>query len=192
MKQKITTVFLTLATTLAFAQDGSFDVKAPLPSLETKAKKSFGYVKMGVSDSQLPTDGVDQVLPGLGLGYRIAAGSSAIDLSISGNRRDIQTADGKEKTYTYTLPKANYLYFLSPAKNNSFYAGAGVAAGGVRTEDGREFHGLIPNVAVGYEMNRNGALRSFAQLDVSQPALAAIQTGILPNTFAEFSLGAGF
>lgn len=190
MKKKIATVFLTLAATFAIAQE-----KLPnLTGLETKTnpKKSFGYLKMGVSDSQLPTEGIDQVLPGLGLGYRLVANASAIDLSAAYSRRDINTEAGKEQTYTYTLPKANYLYYFSPAKSASFYAGAGLAAGGVKTQDGREFHGLIPNVAVGYEINRNAALRSFAQFDVSQPALAAIQTGSLPRTYAEFSLGAGF
>jgi hypothetical protein len=207
MKKKITTAFLTLAASFVFAQDAipSLRVEEVLPTLvqlESKPsfssieekmalKKSFGYLKMGVSDSELPSSDM-KVLPGFGLGYRIAAGASAFDISASFNRREIRTDDGKESTYSYSLPKANYLYYITPARNSSFYAGAGLAWGGVRTKEQNEFHGLIPNAAIGYEMNRNATLRSFIQLDVSQPAIAGRQKGDLPKAFAEFSLGAGF
>jgi len=203
MKKEITSLFLTLATAFGFAQDAipetipnlvQLEVTPSLPSIEAKMTptKSFGYLRMGVSDSHLPTDGVQQMLPGLGLGYRLAAGSSAIDISASFNRRDFRSDEGKEHVFVYTLPKANYLYYITAESNNSFYAGAGMAWGGVKTRDEREFHGLIPNVALGYEMNRNAAWRSFVQLDVSQPAIAASQKGDLPKAFAELSLGAGF
>ena len=203
MKRKITTAILTMATALGFAQDAipetipnlvQLEVKPALPSIQEKVSptRSFGYLRMGVSDSRLPTDGVNTVIPGLGLGYRLTSGSSAIDISASFNRRETRTDEGKERTYVYTLPKANYLYYVSAESNNSLYAGAGLAWGGVTTSDEREFHGLIPNVALGYEMNRNAAWRSFVQLDVSQPAIAASQKGLLPKAFAELSLGAGF
>jgi hypothetical protein len=192
------TVFLILATALAFAQETvpnliQLDVKPVLPSIEEKAtpKKSFGYVRMGISDSRLPTDGVQHMIPGLGLGYRLTSGPSAIDMSAAYSQRDIRTDEGKKHTYVYTLPKVNYLHYLSSDKNNSLYAGGGCAWGGMKMED-REFHGLIPNVAIGYEMNRNAAWRSFVQLDVSQAAIAASQKGPLPKTLAEITLGAGF
>lgn len=216
MKKEITTVFLTLATAFGFAQNAipaqgsskdassfgagdpipnliQLEVKPALPSIEEKVnlRKSFGYIRMGVSESELPKDSL-QMLPGLGLGYRLASGPSAIDISASFNRRDFRTDEGKQHTFVYTLPKANYLYYVSPDRNNSFYAGGGLAWGGVRTKDEREFHGLIPNLALGYEMGRNAAWRSFAQLDVSQPAIAASQKGDLPKAYAELSLGAGF
>lgn len=208
MKKEITSVFLTLATVFGFAQQDAIPETVPnlvqlevtpaLPSFEAKMtpKKSFGYLRMGISDSYLPNDGVQHLVPGLGLGYRLAAGASAIDISASFNRRDIRTDEGKESKYVYTLPKANYLYYVTPTSNNSMYAGAGCAWGGVitdkHTDDESEFHGLIPNVAIGYEMNRNAAWRSFVQLDVSQPAIAASQKGAFPRAFAELSLGAGF
>jgi hypothetical protein len=200
MKTKITTAFLTLVTAFAFAQEAivspvetipAFQPKLPKLEEKVSSKKSFGYLRMGVSDSQLPSADM-KVLPGVGLGYRLAAGSSAFDFSASFNGRETRIEESKERTYVYTLPKANYLYYISSSKNNSLYAGGGMAWGGVKTKEQDEFHGLIPNVTVGYEMNRNATLRTFLQIDVSQPALAAIQQGSLPKAFAEVSLGAGF
>lgn len=203
MKKEITTVCLTLATVLGFAQETSqelaeanlvqLEINPSLPALEEKkpANHSFGYLRMGVSDSHLPRD-TEQMLPGLGMGYRIVSGSSAFDLSASFNRRNYQTNEGKNRTYQYTLPKANYFYYVTATKSSSLYGGGGFAWGGMKTEDGREFSGLIPNLALGLEMNRNAAWRSFFQLDVSQPALAATQKGDLPKAFAELTLGSGF
>ena len=193
MKKEITTAILTLVTALGFAQEaipevqsniGQLETTPALPSLQVKVtpKKSFGYLRMGVSDSNLQTTEVEMI-PGFGLGYRIVSGASAFDISASFNRREIRTDEGKEHTYIYTAPKANYLYYV-----NSFYAGAGLAWGGVKTEEAK-FVGIIPNVAIGYEFS---ILRSFVQLDVSQPAIAAVKDGALPKAFAELSFGAGF
>lgn len=201
MKKEITTALLTFATAFGFAQDAIPEVKPnlaqlqttpALPSLKEKVspKKSFGYLRMGVSDSNLQTTDI-VMLPGFGVGYRIVSGSSAIDLSASFNRRDTITDEGKERTYLYSVPKANYYYYTNSSSNNSFYAGGGLAWGGVKTEE-TNFIGLVPNVAVGYELNRTSALRTFVQLDVSQPAIAALKDGPLPKAFAELSVGAGF
>lgn len=205
MKKPFTTAFLIIATTLGFAQATAevlpnlvqLEVTPALPSLREKVtpKKSFGYLRMGVSDTELDRSDI-QVLPGFGFGYRLIAGSSAIDLSASFNRRKSIIGDVREETYHYTVPKANYLYYLSSGSNNSFYAGGGLAWGGVETKNTdnkrQSFAGLIPNIALGYELNRTGLLRSFIQLDVSQPALAAVKEGAMPKAFAEFSVGAGF
>jgi hypothetical protein len=131
------------------------------------------------------------MLPGLGLGYRFGSGYLAYNLSASFTRREFRTETGKHRTYQYTAPKANVLYHLT-ASNNSPYAGGGLAWAGVKTDDGRVFHGLTPNVAVGFEMGRHSSLHSFIQLDVSQPAIAATQRGDLPGPYAELSIGAGF
>jgi hypothetical protein len=202
MKKEITTLVLTLATAFGFAQEAlpetavtnlvNLDIQPALPTFETKlvSSKSFGYLKMGVSDSELPGN-TEQMIPGLGLGYRIGSDSSAFDLSAAFNGREIRDGAEKTRTYQYAL-KGNYLYYVTAARNSSLYAGGGLAWGGMKTLDGREFQGIIPNVALGYEMNRNAAWRSFVQLDVSQPILAASQRGDLPDAFAEISLGAGF
>jgi hypothetical protein len=196
MKKVITTAIFTIATTLGFAQDAiplvqhnlvQVQPTPVLPVVEEKSifKQSFGYLKMGVSDSNLQYAKIEMI-PGFGLGYRIISGSSAFDISAAFNRRDVTTEEGRERSYLYTLPKANYLYYLK-----SFYAGAGAAWGGVKT-GGDNFVGLIANGVIGYELNRYGTLRSFVQLDVSQAAIAAVKKGALPKPFAELSVGAGF
>ena len=122
MKKEITTALLTLATALGFAQEAIPEVlpnvahlaMAPaLPSIKEKVapKGSFGYLRMGVSDSDLQTTDIE-MLPGFGLGYRIVSGASAIDISGSFNRRDTITDEGRERTYLYTVPKANYYYYV--------------------------------------------------------------------------------
>jgi hypothetical protein len=200
-------VFLTLALTtfsaLGFAQDGHTEVHIVPPAvhpLEVQVRptlpldvtgslnRSFAYVRMAVSDSQ-PTSNT-QLLPGLGLGFRLERGSSAIDLSASYNRHDYTLAD----SFFFTVPKANYLYYFGDeGRNNSFYLGGGAAWGGIGTNDGTRFLGLIPNLTAGFEMNRNVKWRSFVQLDVSQAAdLSLANFGTLPGPIAELSFGGGF
>lgn len=204
MKTNIATTILTLATAFGFAQEAIQEQSipnvlelTPIPKLQiveekVDLSKSFGYIRIGVSDDRMSADLVEQVVPGVGLGYRFESGFSAVDISASYNYRTNSSLLTKTKTIQYTLPKANYLFIATPASNNSFYAGAGAAWGGLITKDEREFHGLVPNVAVGYEMNRNKAWRSFVQLDVSQFVIATSQAQDLPGPFAELSIGAGF
>lgn len=195
MKSKLTTAILMFAATLGFANE--LPVSQSLPAITEKANdsKSFTYLRMGVTDSY-PVDSV-KVIPGIGLGYRLNSGNAAIDISanytgVVGSKEDIGT-------YFYTLPKASYLYYITPAKSESFYAGAGLAFGGMKTKDEREFQGFIPSVTAGYEMNRKGNWRSFVQMDVSQPALATrysnppeASSKRYPGPVAEMAVGLGF
>lgn len=202
MKTKLTTLILTLATAFGFAQApsketipniGKLDIAQRRPKVTQKATdgKSFMYLRMGISDTNLRKVDTEMV-PGLGLGYRLISGPSAMDLSISYNQReDRKDAMTKKRSYYYTLPKANYIHYITPKASSSLYAGGGLAWGGVKNAE-QEFVGLVPNIALGFEMNRKAAWRSFVQLDVSKPAVAAKQIGTLPNTFAELTLGAGF
>jgi hypothetical protein len=205
MKKEITTI-LTVLTAFGYAQAlpeqpvsnlVHVDVKpvAAVPAIETPvvAKRSFGYLRLGISDSQVPTRSNMQMIPELGVGYRLDSGkSSALDFSASMSRRDFRTAGDKVRAYAYTAPKVNWLYYVSPTKDNTLYAGGGAAWSGQRAKDGSEFQGITPNLAFGYEMNRNAAFRTFIQLDVSQPAVAANLKGAFPGPFANLSLGAGF
>jgi len=194
MKTKIALALLAIAP--IFSQNAlleaipKLDLKpaAKEPKETVSPVKHFRYLRMGVSDTELKTN---DVMPGIGIGYRISSGSHALDLSSSYNQREKRTDLGKERTYYFTLPKANYLFYTNSGSNTSLYAGGGVAWGGVHTQND-QFIGLIPNLALGLEMNRNAAWSSFIQIDVSQPAIAARQRGDLPKPFAELTLGAGF
>jgi len=214
MKNTIIATIATLATTFGFSQEVSeilessaphlveFEVapstilvepKQTFPVIETKKspRTSFGYILMGISDSQIPSH-INQTVPGIGIGYRVASGPSAIDVMGAANYRKYRTATGRNDTFRYIFPKVNYFHYLSPEKDNSFYAGGGLAWGGIKTVDSREFHGIIPNVTVGYELTRNSWVRTFTQLDISQAAIATSQKGKLPGPLAEISIGAGF
>lgn len=222
MKKMITTLFLTTVIAAGFAQEQTFSAnafvqpKAHFPVDTQKAGRNGTiYLKMGASDSDLPkTD--KTVMPGLGVGYRAAYGHHAMDVSADGNRRVVRDAANESvANYSYTLPKVNYLFYATPASNNSLYAGVGLALGGMKqttvvsstpavvAEDGitttvvahndtQEFHGLIPNAAVGYELNRNGNVKTFIQVDVSQPALAILREGSFLGPKIALSAGVGF
>lgn len=202
MKKTFATAFLTLATVCGFAQDAvpeqnltaaalPLEVKPSLPVEEkSSAKKSFTYLRMGIADSQ-PVNTIDNVniVPGLGIGYRYMLGASAIDVSASYSQRPTAAAEGQQQAHFYTAPKVNYLYYVG-----NLYLGGGVAWGGLVTKDQREFTGAVSNASLGYEFTRTAAVRTFAQLDVSQPipGAALTQVGDFPGPFAEFSVGVGF
>lgn len=195
MKTKITTAIFALATAFACADElqPTQSISFSAAGLEKKASpveknRSYTYLRMGALDTY-PDDSV-QIIPGLGLGYRLNTGNGALDLSANYTRG--KGLKGKETAYYYTLPKAAYLHYLTPANNQSLYAGAGLAFGGMKNKKGDKFTGLVPNATLGYEMNRDSNFRSFIQLDVSQPALAAETKGTFPGPIAEISLGAGF
>lgn len=170
MKMKLMSVFLTAASAI-FAQEQMpttrelpLEVKKSLVDSQTNSSW-FGYMRLGVSDSR-PNE-MKSVLPGLGLGCRFGLPVGALDLSASYTGYDVQA----KESYFYTLPRLSYLMYLSPKKEQSFYAGAGLAYGGMKNKDAATFNGIIPNVSLGYEMNRLQNWHSFIQLDVSQPAL---------------------
>lgn len=196
----------------AFAQP-----KAHFPvDAQEATRNGTVYLKMGASDSDIPKSD-KTVMPGLGIGYRAAYDHNAVDISADFNRREIDDVNDQRVTnYSYTLPKVNYLFYATPASNSSVYAGAGLALGGMKqttivaatdevavdgvvttpavaaSNDEREFHGFIPNAAVGYEFNRHGGVKTFVQLDVSQPALAIMREGSFMGPKVALSLGMGF
>ena len=201
MKKRMTTAIFTLVAALAFANEPTaalplsasdlpLEKKTQLAEMPSSNDGSFTYLRMGVTDSY-PADSV-QVVPGLGLGYRMNVGSGAVDLSAN------YTRGNKEGAYFYTVPKASYFQYLTPKKNQSLYAGAGLAYGGLKSKSGTEFQGLVPSATLGFEMNRKSNWHSFAQFDVSQPALTFNSKTILgtpdtyPGPIAELSFGAGF
>lgn len=225
MKKTVTTLFLTTAIAMGFAQEQTLNANAfaqptthyPVDA-QTEAYKGTFYMKMSASESELPKNDT-KLMPGMGIGYRVAYGSHGFDISAEGNRKEIRdVAQERVANYSYTLPKVNYLYYVTPAKNDSFYAGAGLAIGGmkdttvvnavdeVKAEDGtistqavaahnavQEFHGFIPNAVVGYEFNRqSNNIKTFAELSVSQPALAVLRDGTFFGPKVAINLGIGY
>lgn len=186
-----------LATTLGFAQDDA-QVVQPSNTLplalkiekKTPVTKSYGYLRMGISDSDTLHE--VQTLPGLGIGYRLGVANAVVDFSANYTR---QSVTDKDSTYFYTAPKVAYLRYWNAASTSSVYYGAGLAWGGLKNEK-NSFNGLVPNASVGYQMNN-----SFLQLDVSQPAVAlntksakTLYTSVsnLPGPLVEASFGVGF
>lgn len=209
MKKTLATLAMTTMT-VAFAQELNFPLDTKVQSTDTI------YMKIGANESDIPKND-ETVMPGLGIGYRTAFDHHAVDVSVEGNARQIRNiAQEKVTNYSYALP-VKYLYIVNPKSNNSLYAGAGLAIGGIQqttviaaadevlNEDGtiatasviaedkfQEFHGFIPNVTVGYEFNRMGAVKTFVQLDVSQPALAVTKSGDFMTPKFALSAGIGF
>ncbi len=210
--KKTLTLLMTTAVVLGFAQDTT------LRLTNEEQKNSTIYMKVGVNESNLPKND-ENMMPGLGLGYRTATGHHGVDVTVEGNAREIHNlAHERVTNFAYTLPKVNYLFVLSPKSNSSLYAGAGLALGGIQQttvvdakeavineedkteispavaafEKYQEFHGLIPTAVVGYEFNRNGAVKTFVQVDVSQPAIAVRKEGDFFTPKVALSAGIGF
>src|SRR3990167_1154640 len=177
MKKTFASVILTAVATLAFAEEPVQPYSAPLivpieklPVGEKDFSNGTLYLRMGIADTY-PAEN-PHVIPGLGLGYRINAGAGALDFSA--NYTQGTGLKGEQKrTFFYTLPKVAYLHYLTPSGAQSLYAGGGLAFGGLKNKEDTRFTGLIPNATLGYEMSRKSPLRTFIQLDVSQPAVAA-------------------
>ncbi len=195
MKTKLATALFSAVTALGFAQDApaaSFPIDKKISEKAAASKASFGYVRMGIADS----DAVNtfETLPGLGVGYRWALGNGALDMSANYTR---ELKSGDTEHYFYTAPKVSYLHYLNAASDQSFYGGLGLAWSGIKKADAaNNFDGITPSASIGYEMNRHETVRTFAQLDVYQPALAITASSIsvdnLPGPLAEVSFGLGF
>ena len=189
MKKTISTAIFTLASAFAFASESSVAKTLSDLSIERQASKpGFAYLRMAMADSQ-PTDKF-QIIPGLGIGYRLMQGNGAIDVST--NYSSAKGWKGEHESYFWTLPKASYIHYLSPASEQSAYAGLGMAWGELKTKDAREFSGVVPSATVGMEFLRKAPVRTFAELNVSQPAIARTVSAKFPGPIAEFSVGAGF
>jgi len=202
MKMKIATALFALAATTGFSDDLVINQPSHILPLEIKVEekfvsnKSFGYVRLGVSDK----DAVHtfETIPALSVGYRYAMDLSAIDMSIGYSSH--VAGSTINDTYFYTAPKASYLRYVSAdTQPESLYYGAGLAWGGVKKSEDVRFSGFIPSATVGYEMNRDRAFRSFVQFDLSQPAVSVspgketlISFKNLPGPLAEVSVGLGY
>ncbi|MEN9654656.1 MAG: hypothetical protein RL235_768 [Chlamydiota bacterium] len=219
MKKKIATTILSLVAVYGSAQESTTELTSQssarptpievtiLPTEERLPKQGFSYLRA----TAMPTAEVG-FAPGLAYGYRLHSGRSALDLSVgfSGGTKSHSSA------YSFTLPKANYLFYLDPKQDASAYFGGGLAYtimhgtkrvevanncdncdidydfGGGHYYETSSFSGLVANAAVGYEMMRGERFCSFVQCDINQPVVAASTQGKFPGPSIEFSIGAGW
>ena len=208
MLPKLAAFFLfvsTLATAQesAFTQAGTYQIE---PMLELKPvqklapieqKKGTIYLR-AIANSQSVDS--DDVIPGIGLGYRRSFGSSGIDIST--NFSQGEGWSGKNKKIVWISPKVSYLYYYSPKAKSSFYTGGGLGWGGTSFRGERdmetnersrsEFTGLIPHICLGYEGLRQNIITSFTELTISQPLIPSSSKDYKPSPVAELSIGAGF
>ena len=198
MKKTIaTTIFTTAAAAIAFAAEPNvaktlpalpIERQAPRPTEMTVPKPGFAYFRFAAGEST-PASSV-QIVPGLGVGYRMTMGTGAIDLSA--NYSSAKGWKGESNSFFWTLPKASYIYYLSSESSQSAYGGIGLAWGGLHTKDDRKFEGVIPSATLGVEFFRKSPFHTFAEVNVSQPAIARTVSDQFPGPLAEFSIGAGF
>lgn len=188
-------VLLTCAAAYSFA-DQPIDLSATVsdlkslpeispPSDRVSPKKGHFYVRFTAAEGDLSH--ADQIVPGLGIGYRKQIGNGAADISASG----LGLHEDKSYRWLWTFPKASYLYYFQPNAQRSAYAGCGIAWGGIN-ERHRDFVGLIPSVVGGFEYAHNNSFLGFAEMTVSQPTISVYKTGSFPGTCVEISTGFGF
>lgn len=205
MKRKFLTTIFALAAGSCFAVDAASSVETLKSSdipreikpsvLEKTASKrnSFVYLRMGVADTQAhqaPELTRGFFIPGVGLGWRLGNGASAVDISASYTQGF--AGEKETRSYYYTLPKVSYLRYITPMSEESFYVGGGLALGEMKNQDASKFIGIVPSISLGYEMNRKANWHSFTELVVSQPALAFVRENDFPGPLAEFSIGFGY
>src|SRR6187431_1448501 len=115
MKKTITTAILTAAAALGFADAPAIKPLSEL-SLDRAARRNvditaqktgFTYFRFGAAEST-PTSTV-QVVPGLGIGYRLTVSNGAVDLSA--NYSSAKGWKGESDSFFWTLPKATYVHY---------------------------------------------------------------------------------
>ncbi len=148
------------------------------------------YLKLG---GALVTIGKkSSFVPVLGFGRRCECPEMGVDYSarlgyakgIAGNERSV---------FLYTIPKILALKFVDPCSNFSLYFGGGGSwTGIVNNNENQAFHGVFAEAVIGYELQRQGSMRTFIQLEVNQGILAAYRKGKYPTPTALLTFSIGF
>ena len=177
-------LFFSLIFGLSFANQDTFSLDKK--NFE-KQKDSFYYLRFAAAETNI-TD-PQQVVPGLGLGYRRVTTDYGLDISISG----LGKGKSKNSQYLWNIPKVTYLRYLSPESEKTFYYGAGLSWGGIARGNNSYFIGIIPSFALGYELTHNTKILNFVELDISQPLISVATKG--KGNYSpvfEFYVGTGF
>ena len=142
--------------------------------------KNYTYCKLGGAALYSVSTGAQ-----FSLGKRYEEEDHALDLSLV----FFKAPNG----ISFSLPKICYLYILSPDECSSFYRGIGLSLGGIlRDKPQKTFIGLKTDFIFGYDLQREGLLRSFVELGISQSVLSISQKSRLFLPELTFSYGIGY
>ncbi len=146
-------------------------------------KLGGGFISLGQTSSFLPVVGIGRRLECFNMGIDYSA-TLGYQKGLIGNNRSI---------FFYSIPKILCISFLDTSDTSSFYFGGGTSWGGVVNKNNKRiFHGIMGEAAIGYEMQRNSCMRSFIELDLSQPLIAAYKKGQFPSPTLQIFFGLGF
>lgn len=138
--------------------------------------------------------------PFVGLARRYEKGATAVEVSASWSENDERYGKTRYHSRYYSVPKILCLQYAQPRASSSFFYGAGLSWGGIRssfhdsgvTSQESKFRGILGDVALGYEIQRDSTVRAIAQLDIAQPLIASRKVGDLPPANIVMTLGIGF
>lgn len=184
MKKILLTFFLAsfgFANTLP--QDLSY--RNPLTENEKTELKSFTYFKFSGGENNLLHP--QQPSPGLGVGFRYKAESSAFDICVSG----VGLQEKRSKNHQFLFPKISYISYINPLSEKPFYHSLGLAWG-ITENQNQKFTGIIAHASLGYEFFRSSEFLSFYEATVYQPALSIKELDRFPSPTLEMCIGMGF
>lgn len=148
------------------------------------------YIRIGGGSVSVGQYG--SFLPIVGLGRRYECYDYGIDYSINGGYVN-GVLDNPRSVIYYSAPRILCLHYLSECDPFSFYYGGGASWTGIVNNNSKQvFHGVAADGTFGFEMQRDTCIRSFLQLDITQPILSAYSKGRFPTPTIQLSFGLGF
>ncbi|MEC7839108.1 MAG: hypothetical protein VX777_03600 [Chlamydiota bacterium] len=137
------------------------------------------YVKLG--SRTLGAGRTNTFVPAISFGRRFECPDVGVDYSASfGYAKGIGGCD--RSSIFYSVPRIVCITFINECANSSLYYGGGASFGGIINNNTHsQYHGLLAEGALGYEMQRFSCVRSFMEFDFSVPILAAYRKGKYPG-----------
>lgn len=141
----------------------------PFLNANEEKRSSLYYMKLGAVH---PPGNSSDILPNFGLGARFQTGYYGFDLSAS---------LGSIAFINYASLSGTFLFYPQPEKTNQLYFGIGPGVGyyfdsvpmGQPFGSGSSQRGIVTvDGVLGYEFRHNNHLKTFIQLELSQPAVS--------------------
>ena len=190
MKKTFFLIFLSVITVKNLCAVESDYCETEYSYNKTQERDQIDYVKLGGTITTLFQQ--SSFVPIIGFGRRLESSAVAIDYSAKiGYLKGLTGCD--HSVFLYTLPKILVIRYAYPYFESSFLYGAGVSFSGVVNHNTNQtFHGVSLEGTIGYELHRCDSMRSFIELEISQPILAAYRKGVFPSPSIGVSVGMGF